>query len=109
MKMLKVLVVEPNTMPRVEIIEDTLEAKQKVVGGYIEMIMPPSHKDDAVIICNEEGKINGLPFNRLLSFENGIPYDIVAGTFIIIRAPEDSEDFESLTDEQIEIYSRMYA
>ncbi len=109
MKMLRVLVVKPNEAPSVEMIEDTLAAKQDVVGGYIEMTTPPMHGDDAVIICNEEGKILGLPFNRVLTLENGIPYDVIAGTFFIIRAPQDSDDFESLTDEQIESYSRMYA
>ena len=109
MKTLRVLVVEPNKVPMVEMIEDTLAAKQELVGGYIEMTTPPMHTDDAVIICNEEGKIQGLPFNRMLTLENGIPYDIIAGTFFVIRAPEDSEDFASLTDEQIETYSKMYA
>lgn len=108
MKMLKVLVIEPNEAPRVEQIEDTLEAKQKLVGGLIEMVTPPKHQDDAVIICNEEGKLTGLPFNRPICLEDGTPYDVIAGTFFLCRAPWDSEDFESLSDLQIEAYSRMY-
>lgn len=109
MKMLKVLVVEPNKAPRVDLIEDSLYAKQEVVGGYIELTTPPMHPDDAVIICNEEGKINGLPYNRTLTLENGIPYDVIAGTFFIVRAPRDSDSFESLNENQIEFYSQMYA
>ena len=109
MKQLRVLVVEPSKKPRVTLIEDTLEAKQRAVGGYIELTTPPMHPDDAVIICNEEGKINGLPFNRLLTLENGIPYDVIAGTFFICRAPWDSDGFESLTDKQIEFYRQLYA
>ena len=34
------------------------------VGGYIEMVRPPS-KTGAVIICNEDGKAEGLPRNEL--------------------------------------------
>lgn len=109
MNMLKVLVVEPSKAPRVDLIADSLSAKQDVVGGYIELTTPPMHPDDAVIICNEEGKINGLPYNRTLTLENGIPYDVIAGTFFIVRAPWDSDGFESLTDQQIEFYSRLYA
>ena len=109
MNMLKVLVIEPDKAPRVDLIEDSLSAKQEVVGGLIELTTPLMHPDDAVLICNEEGKLLGLPYNRMLTLENGIPYDVIAGTFFIVRAPFDSDGFESLTDKQIEFYSQMYA
>ena len=105
---MKVLVVEPNRKPRVAEIEDTLEAKQKVVGGLIEMVCPPIHPDDACLICNENGKFECRP-NRPIRLEDGRVYDIVFGTFIVCRAPEDSEDFASLSDEQISFYSKLYA
>lgn len=108
MKTLRTLIVEPGMAPRVADIEDTLQAKQEAVGGLIEMVAPPIHTDDAVLIVNEEGKLIGLPFNRLIRLADGTPLDVVAGTFLILRAPEDSEDFNSLTDKQIEIYSQMY-
>lgn len=63
-----VLLVEPNQPPRTIQTEDTLEALQKLVGGYIEMLMP--FDDDVAIICNEEGKINGLPLNRPIYLEH---------------------------------------
>lgn len=109
MKTLRTLIVEPGMAPRIGEVEDTLEAKQKVVDGLIELVFPPSHPDDVCLICNEEGKLRGLPLNRAIRLEDGTAYDIIAGTFLILRAPEESEDFESLTDEQIEIYSRIYA
>ena len=109
MKMLRTLIVEPGKTPRVAEIEDSLEAKQKIVGGLIEPVFPPNHKDDVCLVCNEEGKLNGLPWNRPIRLEDGMIYDIIAGPFLILRAPIDSEDFESLTDEQIEIYMHMYA
>jgi len=40
------------------------EELSKFVGGYIEIVEPPS-KTGAIIVCNEEGKINGLPLNKL--------------------------------------------
>ncbi|MBE5036178.1 DUF3846 domain-containing protein [Gallibacter intestinalis] len=106
---MKVLLVKPHEEPKVVEIENTLDAKQEIVGGFIEMVTPPSHTDDAVIICNELGKCMGLQLNRCLRLANGHIYDVIAGTFFICRAPWDSEGFESLTDEQIEIYSKMYA
>ena len=33
-------------------------------------------------------------------------YDVICGTFFIVNAP--GEDFESLTDEQIQKYIEMY-
>ena len=47
---------------RKEIFAD-LEAMQKAVGGYIEEYQLPND-DNVSIICNEEGKILGLPLNR---------------------------------------------
>lgn len=106
---MKVLMVKPSESPKVIEIENTLEAKQEIVGGLIEMVIPPNHTDDAVIICNEEGKCKGLEANRCIRLEDGRVYDVIVGTFLICRAPLDSEDFEGLTDEQIAIYSKMYA
>lgn len=54
-----VLLVEPNKYPKMIEIDDTLEAMQEVVGGDIEEYMP--FEDEVAIICNEEGKVNGLP------------------------------------------------
>ena len=106
--MLKVLLVRVGEEPKVVEIEDTLEAKQKLVGGYIEMCSPPLHDDSAVIICNEEGKLLGLKPNAYLVNRDGDVYDVVCGDFFIVDAPLDSEDFKSLSDEQIEKYTNMY-
>ena len=106
---MRVLIVEPGLSPREAVIGKDLKSMQGVVGGWIEPVSPPFHKDDAIIVCNDEGKIAGLPLNQPIRLEDGSIYDVIAGTFFICRAPEDSEDFESLTDEQIDIYKRMYA
>ena len=45
-------------------IDGSLESMQQIVGGYIEAIYP--FDDPVAIICNEEGKLNGLPLNRAL-------------------------------------------
>lgn len=106
--MKRIVVVEPNKMPYEAEIDGSLESMQNLVGGWIETCSPPLHDDDALIICNEEGKIRNLMPNRKLHFEDGVLYDVICGTFFIINAPEDSEDFESLTDEQIRKYIEMY-
>lgn len=101
---MKVLVVEPMQPCRVEEISDRLEAMQAVVGGYIEEVTP--FNEPVAIVCNEEGKLNGLPYNRPLLDRNGLPYDILCGTFFI--AGVQGERFVSLTDEQIGQYKSLY-
>ena len=55
-------------------------------------------------VCNEEGKMLGLPLNRTLQGTG----DIICGTFFICGAPADAEDFDSLTKEQIVKYYKMF-
>ena len=45
---------------RITEISNTLEALQEAVGGYIEVVWITS---DMAIICDEEGRIKGLPHN----------------------------------------------
>lgn len=58
-------------------------------------------------IVNDEGKLLGLPWNRALTDDHGVPYDIVCGTFFIAGLKED--DFASLTEQQIEKYKDKYS
>lgn len=64
---ISVLLVEPDRYPRTIEIDDTLEAMQAVVGGDIEEYMP--FEDEVAIVCNEEGKLIGLPPNRAIYAE----------------------------------------
>lgn len=97
---IKVLVVEPNKLPYEKTIKNCLQIKQELVGGYIEYTYL---EDDynVCIICNKEGKIDGLPPNR------DIGHDIVFGTFIIV-GDADTGDDRSLTDDQIEKYKNRF-
>ena len=54
-------------------------------------------------VCNEEGKLEGLPLNRALRDEDGDIYDVVAGTFMVVGLTDDS--FGSLTVEQMQKFS----
>lgn len=63
--------------------------------------------DEVCIICNEEGKIEGLPLNRGV-FYVGELMEIIAGTFFICADPWDSEHFESLSDDQAKEYAELF-
>ena len=104
-KKLKVLVVEPMEAPYVKEIEDDLKAMQEIVGGCIETVYP--FDDPVVLVCNDEGKLDGLPFNRALKDDHGETYDIIQGNFFIAGLGE--EDFDSLPDDMIEKYTDLYS
>ena len=73
---LKVIYVEPGKRASVIEIEDSLKAMQSLVGGMIEEYMP--YEDDVAIICNDEGKMIGLPLNRAIEGEDGKIMDVIA-------------------------------
>ena len=81
---------------------------RRCVGGDIEAVYEPRGRD-AALICNDEGKLLGLPLNRALRDEEGEIYDIIAGPFFVCGAPPDSESFTSLTDEQVDYWLRRFA
>ena len=101
---MEVLIVEPMKPCYVREIS-RLKDMQEIVGGHIEAIYP--FKEQVAIIANEEGKILGLPFNRHLSDERGVPYDIVCGTFFLVGVGK--EHFTSLTGEQLKRYQDKYS
>lgn len=96
---MRVLLVEPGVQPREVVLVHSLEAMQHVVGGLIQAIYP--FEDEVALVCNDEGKILGLPLNRRL-----FDYDIIAGTFFICGLGE--SDFASLTPEQVKKYRQMF-
>ncbi len=89
--------VEPGKEARVMTMNDSLEAMQDAVGGLIEEYMP--FEDDVAIICNDEGKMRGMPLNRGICSEDGTLMDIIAGPFFIAYAPAESERFLSMPKE----------
>ena len=98
---IRVLVVEPNMLPYEKVIPNRLKDKQEIVGGNIEYTRV-DNDGSALLICNEEGKIRGLPYNR------DIGHDVIAGTFLIVGDDPDIGEDRSLTDEQVEKYKARF-
>ena len=76
----------------------TLDAFQAAVGGYIEAVTLDAN---AVLVCNEVGKLTGLPANRQVGG------DTIAGTFLIVGAEDGA--FCSLPDEDAAHYAEVFA
>ena len=94
---LRVLMVEPHKAPYEAKIRDDLADLQKAVGGYIEIV---SNGDGTLIVCNEEGKLNGMEGNRR------IESDVIAGPFFVVG--EQGEDFRSLTEDELAKYKERF-
>ena len=105
-KEIKVLKVEPMKAPEVVILKNELYEFQKAVSigapdvGLIEII---ELNDEVCILCNEEGKLLGLPPNR--RFRN----DILVGTFYFTGQNYEEGELTSLPDHLIEYLSKQYA
>ena len=97
---MKVVICEPGQYARIAEIEPTLKAEQEIVGGLIDCVYPWPN-DMVGLVCNDEGKLNGLPLNRALE-----DYDVIAGTFFICGIS--GENFCSLTEEQTARYLQKF-
>lgn len=63
--------------PRVEpMFDNDLKAFQEAVGGYIETVTVAT---DLVIICNKEGRLQGLPWNCTVFGVDFVGTIVVAG------------------------------
>ncbi len=85
---IEVLIKTPGSnMMRQARIKNDLNTMQDIVGGYIETV---TALEDLVCICNEEGRIRGLPYNMCW-----LGIDLV-GT--VIFAGVDGDEFGDLPD-----------
>lgn len=91
---IRVVIVEPNEHPRMEYISNDLKTMQAIVNGFIQEV---SIGDQAILVCNEEGKLLNLKANR------SVGDDIIAGTFFI-AADLGDEYLSSLSEEQTRKY-----
>ena len=106
---MKVIMVETGRTAQIVEIGKGLKSMQNAVGGNIEAIYP--FEDEVALVCNEEGKFNGSRKNRALLYKDLSPnlfnpnkakiFDTIYGDFFICGAPTDSDEFQSLSEEQM--------
>lgn len=101
---MKVLVVEPLRHPKIREISGTLRSMKEIVGGNIQAIHP--FNDSVNVITGDMAKLIDQPMNRVLRDKAGKIDDVICGPFLICGVSD--EDFVSLTDEQIERYTRLF-
>ena len=71
----------------------TLEQLQEIVDGYIELVNVFFGGKYEQMIVNEEGRLNGLPFNyratsvyhcNYITHKGEVPYDPIVGNAVIL-------------------------
>lgn len=68
----------------------------EIIGGFFDMLDCGTW----AALVNDLGKINGLPMNRVIYQEYGIPVDIICGNIVCCGYDEEGED-RDLTDEEL--------
>jgi hypothetical protein len=103
-----IVVVEPKKLPYKKVIQNDLDSMKEIVGGWIEHISIASRPNGSRIgiILNEEGKLIGLPPNRIIEGRNGA--DVFVGTFFI-TAHNLEGDTISLTEKEAEEYISRFS
>lgn len=98
---MKVLVKEPGKPAEVREIENTLQAMQEIVEGFIEVVRLA---EDLLLVVNEEGKINGMKPNFICC---GI---LICGPafFCGVTSGDDGKDFRGLDDDEIHAVEFLY-
>ena len=91
---IKVIIMEPKKDPVVDWIPNTLAALQGIVGGYIEAVQL-GH--GVVAICNEGGRILGLPYNCTL------PAGVLAQVSFVGTIVAVGEDGDAFADVPVSI------
>ena len=104
---IRVVYCEPGQLARItEIGTELADLQQAVGGGLIETFYPFSDDWNSVVVCNDEGKFNGMHPCRAFYGEDGKMMDIVFGPFFICDCS--TENFGSLTEEQLKRYSEQF-
>lgn len=103
-KKIKVVLLEPGKLARTAEIGTSLEAMQKIVGGLIEPFYP--FEEQVCIICNDEGKINGMQPNRSVKNKDGVMVDFIFGPAFICDCR--GGNIDRLSDEQLARYKKQF-
>lgn len=77
-EILTVIVKKPGELPKAVKVRNKLEPLQELVGGYIEVV---SLYDYMVVLCDEEGRLRGKPYNCRIGGIDFVGTVVLAGTF----------------------------
>ena len=97
---MKAVMLEPGREARALHIPHTLKAMQQAVGGTIQAIYPWKGVS-AALVCDDEGLLKRLPFNRMVA-----PEVFIFGPCFICGV--DGENFADLPEALVERFVKRY-
>lgn len=81
-------------------VDGTLEAFQRLVGGYIQEVPRPfGTRHRIIVLANEEGRLRGLPVNRTV-----FGSELVGN--LVVTAAADAE-FVTLSDDDLKVVEQL--
>lgn len=95
---IRAIIKRPGEQPEERLIPDELREYQRRVGGYVEAV---GLDGGAVLLCNEEGKLRGLPHN--VTLPGG---EEIVGTAVIVGV--DGDEFADAPYRIAEARSRLF-
>ena len=103
----RAIVVHPHCPPVVEWVSNDFPTMYCILGGPPELIPLEEGVD---LYCNGYGKLLGLTANRaLFESEAERPWDVVAGTFLVMGADEETADQIDLSEAAVKKYTELIA
>lgn len=100
---IRVLALLPMELPKEIELDNTLESMQKFVGGNIECLTMHDSGSEVTLVCNDEGKLLGLPLNRPLW--DGA--DVLAGLGFLAGCDEEG-NMTSLPQHEMDFYKEKF-
>lgn len=91
---------KPGMSPHKVQIKNELEKLQEIVEGNIETV---HIADGIILICNEEGKLNGMQPSIFLPMYR----DVVYGPVLIVGENEAGDDFDSLSEKDLNLVYQL--
>lgn len=101
---IKIIHVTPGKKPKIRETATDIKSLHELVGGYFQAVCP--WDDPVILVCNDEGKIEGMEPNRVLENEDGEALDVITGPFFLCGAGE--EEFASVPEELIPKYEALF-
>ena len=112
-KRIRALIIHPDGTSDVQYINSNLAALQQIVGGYIEDV--GSAVPGWIGYCNENGKVEGLPYNplatrlalTLLWNDGNHDRDVLVGTVVFLGFDEDEGAEIDLPEAVVWIFNNL--
>lgn len=105
--LIKVLLVEPFSKPKIITIENNYQAIIEIICGDVDEYMP--FEDDVVLLCNADGKRLFLSASHTVTDIETGKTELIYGTFILVGTSEFDGEYHSLDDNLIDKYMDLFS